>query len=232
MRALRRLRPYVVLCREDLRGAWHAFLRWRREKWPVRVVILLLLGGHFLAYRVIDYDIPDFVRFAIRDILNGCEGPLAISGARFHKAREADRLRRAVRAHLDAHPDADIGLAQADLEGPALDADLDALVDAARRAGLVPASYTARDVRRAALSVGRSEADRIFVPARREIDELFAEAGPSPRNWSLGEWWMTALMLSGFATAESPLDLRQVAVAENVGVLDETPGTAAVDWAG
>ncbi|MHC4201803.1 MAG: hypothetical protein ACYSU0_17590 [Planctomycetota bacterium] len=193
-----KLRLLPSRLRDAALPAWRSFDRWRRERWPVRVVVILLLGSYFLAFRLIGPDITGLLRIAVRGIFLGCEGRLVTSGARFHKAREADRLRRALRAYLDANPDADIGLARADLEGPILDADLDALVEAARRADLVPAGYTARDIRRAALSVGRSEADRLFVPARREIDKAISEAEPSPRNWSLSSWWQTALFLFGF----------------------------------
>lgn len=179
-------------------GVWQPFNRWRRERWPVRVVVILLIGSYFLAFRLIGPNIPGLLRIAVQGIFLGCEGRLVTSGARFHKAREADRLRRSLRVYLDANPDADVGLARADLEGPALDADLDALVDAARRAGLVPAGYTARDIRRAAFSVGWSEADRLFAPARREIEKQISEAEPSPRNWSVSSWWQTAVFLFGF----------------------------------
>jgi len=187
----------VALWRVCFGGLWQSFNRWRRERWPVRVIVIVLLGSYFLAFRVIGPDIKGLMGMAIEGIFNNCEGPLVTTGARFYKAREADRLRRALRVYLDANPDADTGLARSDLEGPALDADLNALVNAARRAGLVPASYSARSVRRSALSVSRSEADEIFVPARRDVRRMFAEAGPSPRNWSVSSWWQTALALFG-----------------------------------
>ena len=198
MTSSEKLRTLFSHLRDAALPAWRSFNRWRRERWPVRVVVILLLGSYFLAFRLIGPDITGLVRLAVRGIFLGCEGQLVTSGARFHKAREADRLRRALRVYLDANPDADVGLARADLEGPILDADLDALVDAARRARLVPAGYTARDIRRAALSVGRSEADRLFVPARREIDKAISEAEPSPRNWSVSSWWQAAVYLFGF----------------------------------
>jgi hypothetical protein len=182
--------------RPELRGAWEAFLRWRRERWQVRALIVLLLGLYFMPQP----SIVDLVDMAIQGIFASSEPKVMTSGARFHRAMEADRLRRALRVHLRAEGGKaarDLRIAPADLKGRSSELDLGKLVGAARSAGLVQDSYTARTVRRRALALGRSDAEGIFGPARAEIAKMLDGAN-SPANWSVKSWFWAAHGLVGF----------------------------------
>ena len=173
-----------------LRPAWKAFLRWRREYWQVRAVIVLLLG----LYLMLQPNIVKLIDIAIQGIFAGSEPKVVFQGARCHKAMEADRLRRALRAHLRADGDEaarQLGIVRSDLEGRSSDLDLNRLVRAARSAGLVQDSYTARGIRRRALALGRADAEEIFGPARAEIGEMLRGAD-RVANWSLESWYRTA----------------------------------------
>ncbi len=173
-----------------LRPARDWFLRWRREHWQVRALIVLLLGLYFM----LQPRIVDLVDIAIQGIFAGSEPKLAAAATRYHKATEADRLRRALRVHLRAGGDdaaRDLGITPRDLEGPSLSLDLNGLVRAARSARLIRDSYTARTVRRRALALGRVDTEEIFGPARAEIAEELRKARSSGRR-SLKSWiWVT-----------------------------------------
>ena len=90
---------------ERVRPGWQRFLRWRRERWRVRVLILLLLG----LYWMMPPNIVDLIDIAIQSIFASSEPKVMTSGARFHRTMEADRLRRALRAHLRAEGHRPVG---------------------------------------------------------------------------------------------------------------------------
>ncbi len=169
----------------------------------MRVVILVMLGAYSIAGTPL---ILKLMRMATDGIVGAAEPALVIAGARACKAQETDRLRRALRAYLDADRDGMIraqeraraqalGMDPADLDGPVLKADLNSLVDAARGAGLVSASYTARRIRRQAFYVGRSEAEDALRPYKAEIEQFMARGWRVPGNWSMLSWWRGAILL-------------------------------------
>lgn len=203
MTSSEKLRSLFSRLRDAALPAWRPFNRWRRERWPVRVIILVMLGAYSIAGSL---PILKLMRMAIDGILGGSEPALVIAGARACKAQEADRLRRALRAYLDADRDGMIraeeraraqalGMDPAHLDGPVLKADLNSLVDAARRAGLVSASCTARRIRRQAFYVGRSEAEDALRPYKAEIEQFMARGWRVPGNWSVSSWWRGAVVL-------------------------------------
>lgn len=186
--------------REGLRKAWLAFNRWRRRRWPVRVVVLVLMGSYYFFSHSI---IIKLMRITIDGIFLGFEPELVVSGARVYKAAEADRLRRSLTIYLDVDASGrldgdeaararEIGLGPADLKSSALDLDLNVLVTAARRGGLVPAHYTAKCVRRAAFFTALGETEAFLRPWKAEIDGFMADAYRVPGNWTLRSWCVAA----------------------------------------
>ncbi|MHC4591956.1 MAG: hypothetical protein ACYS8L_04580 [Planctomycetota bacterium] len=187
------------------RTAWRGFNRWRRKYWLTRVIVLLLIFGPAVARRF-DPRGPLFVRlvriscYAIRTTGE----PRAVYHlARYYRAEEAHRLRLSLQRELDVDGDGSLsvkekeraraaGLDPDQLTCHILEADLTELGAAAKRLGLVPASYSTTKVRQHTWYAAQAEMDRMFAPAHERIDALLDEGYQLP-DYSRWRTWRTGI---------------------------------------
>lgn len=181
-----------------LRGLWAGFNRWRKRYWLTRVVILCLLFaptiGPFLARRDM---LVELVRIACRAIQLAGEPSHVHALERYYRSEEVYRLQMALRREIDADRNGTIdsaeearalaaGLDLNQLNERAFRADLEHLAQAAKRLELVPASYSAREVRRRARHSAVAESRRILEPYHKKIEAAFNEyySWPDYTKWS------------------------------------------------
>jgi hypothetical protein len=162
------------------RTVWSAFNRWRKRHWPFRVIMLLILFAVWLVDAPI---LPRLVRNAIDSILAASEPAMMDAIYRSNKVNAARRLRNALVAKLDKDEDGvfndsereravALGLAPDQLFAKPFRYDLSEIVAAAQRSDLVPPSYTARVIRKAAWRAAQAETEEIMTPEREEIDSM------------------------------------------------------------
>ncbi|MHC5033891.1 MAG: hypothetical protein ACYTFZ_02490 [Planctomycetota bacterium] len=187
------------------RGAWRGFNRWRRKYWLTRVIVLLLVFGPAVARRF-DPRGPLFVRLvriACYAIRTTGEPRAVYNLALYYKAEEARRLRLALQGELDADRDGSLSVEEEERSRAAgldpdqltchiLEADLTELGSAAKRLGLVPASYSTTRVRQHAWYAAQAEMDRMFAPAHQRIDALLAEGYQWP-DYLRWQTWRTGI---------------------------------------
>jgi hypothetical protein len=179
---------------------WSGFDLWRRKYWCTRVIVLLIIFaptiGPYLARRDIGIELN---RIACEAILLGSEPRHAWALARFYRAKEVRRLQVNLRTKLDLDRDGAVdgreqdraravGLDPRELDKRVIHGDLDQLAHAALRLGVVPSSYSAKDVRLRALHAARNASERFFRPVRREIESIFARAYDWPDYTKLSTW--------------------------------------------
>jgi hypothetical protein len=186
-----------------LRCVWRAFNGWRRRRWHVRVLVLLLIFGptmyERLAHRML---LVRLVRIACDAILLAGTPPAEYHLRRYYRAQEAWRLQQVLTLALDADGDGALageeaaetrrlGLGPEDLSEPSRGENLCALIAAAREAGLVPAGYTEREVLWRTYYAARGRAEALARPGREAVERCLAAsyAWPDytdPATWELG----------------------------------------------
>jgi hypothetical protein len=170
---------------ECVRGAWRGFNRWRKKYWLTRVIILLLIFAPSIA-DILDPRGPlitRLVRMAIQAIQLSSEPRMVYARARFYRVEEAERLR--MQLWGDLAPDGDrmlndavtaqalaAGLAPEQLTCSLKDADLEQLAAAAKRLGLMPASYSTTAVYEHTWYAAQAEVRRLMKPYDEKIEAL------------------------------------------------------------
>ncbi len=218
---------------------WRWFNYWRRRYVWLRLVIILLVFAHPV-YGVFRPMIRDLVVVAIKGIEGAKFGPRL--EARAFQHLEKKRLQTALLARFDEDEDGRLdrdesaaleertGLTPAEVEGSALDVELDPLVEASHEVGLLPRTTTARDFRREALATALAQRDQ-------EHEALWEEAGaylempyPTLRDYLRWETWRRGLRFFGqvvsgsttsvpvpteyFAGLRSPVSVGPIALVE------------------
>ncbi|MFO7957161.1 MAG: hypothetical protein R6X33_08660 [Candidatus Brocadiia bacterium] len=197
------------------RKLWSGLNQWRRKYWRTRVIVLLIIFaptvGPYLARRDIGIEMN---RIACEAILLGSEPRHAWALARFYRAKEVRRLQVNLRTKLDLDRDGAVdgreqdraralGLDPRELDKRVIHGDLDQLAHAAVRLGVVPSSYSAKDVRLRALHAARNASERFFRPARHEIESIFARGYDWPdytkwSTWECGVKWFVCGLFEHF----------------------------------
>ncbi len=185
--------------KDNLSLTWRWFNYWRRRYVWLRLVIILLVFAKPV-YGVFRPVIRDLVVIAVIGIEAAKVGPRFETRALEHL--EKKRLQTALLARFDKDEDGRLdrdesaaleertGLAPDEVEGSALDVELDPLVEASHELGLLPPTTTARDFRREALAAALAQRDQ-------EHKALWEEAGvyldmqyPTLRDYLKWEtWW-------------------------------------------
>jgi len=184
----------------SLSRRWFAY--WRKRYVWLRLLILLAVFAQpvYGAFRPL---LRDLTVIAIDGIASAKRGPYL--EARAIQFQEKKRLQRSLLAYFDRNEDSRLdraesqrltkqtGLTRRQVAGSGLRVELDPLVEASHRTGLLSRTTTANDIRREAL--GRALAER-----EREHEQLWAEAGPnlevqypSARDYLKWETWKRGL---------------------------------------
>ncbi|MFO8008250.1 MAG: hypothetical protein R6V05_10990 [Candidatus Brocadiia bacterium] len=190
------------------REAWQGFNRWRKSRWPVRVLILLIIFSVPLYERLARPPIiVHLVRMACDAITLSSLPTVAYHRQRFYLAREAARLQHALRRELDTDGNrtlseeeraglAAVGLSSGELEAKATEADLAVLAEAAKRAGVLPQWYSADEVGWQAWYASQAFAEQMERQARARWQRLLERGDVWPdytkwATWRSGIRWFT-----------------------------------------
>lgn len=174
---------------------WHRFNRWRKRWFWVRLLFLLLFAAHIVNEAFFPL-LPKLTSMAIESIDAGSEPTLVNALSRHRRIRFAWQLQTALRAAVDRNGDdvldepgrtqlEEWGLDAAELEKKSIHADLTQLIHASHRAGLLPMSFTARDVRRDARFAAVVEVEQMKRAYRDEINAMLkASEMPDYGHWT------------------------------------------------
>ncbi len=176
------------------RKLWQWFNRWRRRWFWVRLLFLLLFAA-FIVNEAFFPLLPKLTRMAM-DALDAASEPRLVNVlARHRRIRAAKQLQVSLYCAADRNRDGALdeaeqtrlkewGLDATELEKKSVRADLTHLIEASHRAGLLPKSFTARDVRRDARFGALAEFEQIKKPYRIEINTMLkAWEMPDYRSW-------------------------------------------------
>ncbi len=164
-------------------SVWPAFNKWRKTRWPFRVLVIVLIFGFPLFERVRGHLlISDLVEIACRAIYIGYIPQAEHALCRFYKASEANRLHTMIVRYADANMNATLdademsflreeGCDLREIRKRGTRADLEILARDARKLGLLPKAYSAKKARRAAFFTARCETEMEFDP---QISEVYA----------------------------------------------------------
>ena len=180
------------------RKLWQWFNRWRKRYLWARLCFLVLFGAHILNEAFFPL-LPKLTRMAI-DALDAASEPKLVNAlARHRRIRVAEQLQVSLYCAADRNGDGVLdeaeqtrleewGLNATELEKKSARADLTQLIEASHRAGLLPKSFTARDVRRDGRFAAVAEFEQIKKPYRIEISAMLkAWQLPDYRRWETWE---------------------------------------------
>ena len=166
--------------RANLSLSWRWFNYWRKRYMWLRLLILLLVFAQPI-YEIRKPLIRELVVIAIKGIESAKRGPYFETRAIQHEQKK--RLQRALLARFDGNQDRRLsasearslteqtGLSRQQVEGRALEVELDPLVEANHTVGLLSRTQTANDFRREALATALAD-------QQREHEALWDEIGP------------------------------------------------------
>jgi hypothetical protein len=173
-----------------LRAVWRAFNRWRRGRWHVRVLILLIVFAMPLYEQLANWSvIGELVRAACDAIMVAYVPRLEYTLRKHYRTQEAARMQQALALVLDVDRDGVLGGAEvaeaerlgvsAEHFGASSRADLSALISASRRAGLVPPTQTEEELLWKTYYAARGSAEALSRPWRSEVKAELEV----PREW-------------------------------------------------
>ncbi|MCJ7751336.1 MAG: hypothetical protein MUQ65_09620 [Armatimonadetes bacterium] len=166
--------------RGNLSLSWRWFGHWRRRYMWLRLLILLAVFAQPI-YEIRKPRIRDLVIIAIKGIESAKGGPYFET--RVIQFQEKKQLQRSLLAYFDRNEDGRLdraesqrltkktGLTRGQVAGSGLRVELDPLVEASHRVGLLSRTKTANDIRREALA-------KALATAEQEHEALWREAGP------------------------------------------------------
>jgi hypothetical protein len=188
--------------RANLSLSWRWFNYWRRRYVWLRLLILLAVFAQPI-YEIRKPLIRELVIIAIKGIESAKFGPYLETRAIQHQ--EKSRLQRALAAHFDTNGDRRLstaegrslheqtGLTREQVEGRALDVELDALVAANHAVELLSRTRTANDLRREALAAALAEHQREHEAVWEEIGPDLEMQYPTARDYLRWETWRHGL---------------------------------------
>ncbi|UCC68148.1 MAG: hypothetical protein JSV79_13745 [Armatimonadota bacterium] len=199
----------------NVRLLWGWFKHWRKRYVWLRLVILLLIFASPV-YGIFRPTIRELVVIAIKGIEAAKFGPRLY--ARAYEFQEKKRLQSALRAEFDANGDgllnraeaqkltAATGLSKSKVTGSGLDVELDALVEASHKTGLLSRVVGATDIRRRVLDRALDEWEAEHQALWREVEPMLRVARPRGADYLRWQTWA-----HGFETFRlvigSPADL-------------------------
>ncbi len=175
---------------------------WRRRYMWLRLVILVLIFAHPV-YGVFRPIVRDLVVLAIKGIESAKQGPYF--EAREIRFQQKKRLQRSLLAYFDRNADGRLdraesqrltkktGLTRGEIAGSGLRVELDPLVEASHRIGLLSRTTSANDMRREALTRALAEREQEHEALWREIGPDLAMQYPSARDYLRWETWKRGL---------------------------------------
>jgi hypothetical protein len=173
-----------------LHAVWRAFNRWRRRRWHVRVLILLIIFAMPLYEQLANWSIiAELYRIACDAVLVASVPRLEYTLRRYYRTQEAARMQQALALVLDADRDGALTgaeIAEAERLGLSAEhfcasskADLSALISASWRAGLVPPAQTEEELLWKTYYAARGRAEALSRPWYREVKAELEV----PREW-------------------------------------------------
>lgn len=188
--------------KHNLSLTWRWFSHWRKRYMWLRLLILLLVFAHPI-YQVRKPLIRELVVIAIKGIESAKLGPRLYAQA--YEFQERKGLQNALRAKFDANRDGALNRAEAaklrDETGlgrdavtcSGLDADLDALVEASHKTGVLSRVVTGADIRRRALDAAVAEQEREHRELSRQIAPMLQATRTDAADWLQWETWVGGL---------------------------------------
>ena len=190
-----------ALCRrvsENARLIWRWFKYWRKRYMWLRLVILLLIFAEPV-HQVFRPIIRELVVIAIKGIEAAKFGPRLY--ARAYEFQEKKRLQSALRAEFDANGDgllnraearkltAATGLSKGEATGSGLDVELDALVEASHKTGLLSRVVGATDIRQQMLERALREREAEHQALWGEVEPMLRVERPRAVDYLRWETW-------------------------------------------
>jgi hypothetical protein len=200
---------------------WRWFKYWRKRYMWLRVAILVVLFAEPV-HNAVRPLIRDLVIIAIKGIESAKLGPRL--QARAYEFHERKRLQNALRAAFDTNGDgllsraeagkltAATGLAAGEVTGSGLDVELEPLVEASHKTGVLSRVVTATDIHREALGRAMQEQEAEHVALWREVEPMLDATRNDPAEWLRWATWK-----SGAQRFAGTLQYRLVEIVPGVG---------------
>lgn len=181
---------------------WRWFRYWRKRYMWLRLAILVLIFAQPV-YGVFRPTIRELVVIAMKGIEAAKLGPRLY--ARAYEFQEKKQLQAALRAKFDANGDgllsraearkltAATDLAEDEATGSGLDVELESLVEASHKTGLLSRVVGATDVRRQTLNRAMQEREAEHVALWREVEPMLDATRNDPAEWLRWETWKQGL---------------------------------------